>query len=351
MDAVDRSSLAGRFRWQARGCERLGSPLYAELCRRAAADVEAGGPLLDVLAEHVYDPLDSMLQLRLLGAVHRLALRGEAPELAACYPSTGGKATADVTWDSFRKTVAEQRTPLGELIELPVQTNEVGRSRALALGFAKVARRTGLPLRLLEVGSSGGLNLRWDRFRYESGSFEFGDPASPVRFRDYHEGADLPPAPATIEVAERAGCDEHPVDAATPQGRETLRAYLWPDQRERFALLDAALEVARELPVVVDRSAALPWLTARLAEQVAGVCTVVFHSIVMQYVDADERDAIDLLFEGAGARATADAPLARLAFEPAGAYAELRLTLWPGGEETLLAECGYHGQPVRWLAG
>ena len=347
MDVATRSSLAGRFRWQARGCERLGSPLYADLCRRAADDVEAAGPLLDVLAGHEHDPLDSMLQLRLLGAVHRLALRGEAPVLAACYPSTGGEATADVAWSAFRETVAAQREPLRELIELPVQTNEVGRSRALALGFAEVARRTGLPLRLLEVGSSGGLNLRWDRFRYESGSFVFGDSASLVRFSDYHEGADLPSSPA-VEVVERAGCDEHPVDAATAKGRETLRAYIWPDQRERFALLERALEVARELPVAVDRSAALPWLTVRLAQPTAGVCTVVFHSIVMQYVDPDERTAIDALFGQAGARATADAPLARLALEPGDDYAHLRLSLWPQGCTMLLAECGYHGLPVRW---
>ena len=74
-----------------------------------------------------------------------------------------------------------------------------------------------------------------------------------------------------------------------------------------------------------------------------------FHSIVMQYVDPDERDAIDCPLRAGRAQARADAPLARLAFEPAGAFADLRLTLWPGGQETLLAECGYHGTPVRWF--
>ncbi len=348
MDAVARSSLAERFRWQAPHCERLGSPLYAELCRRAADDVEAGGPLLDVLEDHERDPYESMLQLRLLGAVHRLALTGEAPALAAHYPSTGGDGAVEPLWEAFRTTVADKLPRLRELIERPVQTNEVGRSRALACGFLLLARTTGLPLRLLELGSSGGLNLRWTHFRYESGRFVFGDPDSPVRFVDFHEGAELPAAPPRVEVVERAGCDERPVDVTKADGRDTLRSYTWADQLDRFRDLEGALEVAQAVPARVERSAALPWLTRRLAEPAPGACTVVFHSIVMQYVDPDERAAIDALFERAGARATADAPLARLALEPANDYANLRLTVWPGGREELLAECGYHGLPVRW---
>jgi hypothetical protein len=29
----------------------------------------------------------------------------------------------------------------------------------------------------------------------------------------------------------------------------------------------------------------------------------------------------------------------------------VRLTVWPRGEERLLAQAGYHGREVRWLAG
>jgi hypothetical protein len=346
---TDFAPLAERFRWQAGACEGLGSPLYGGLCRRTADDIEAGGPLRQVLAGHEDDPRDSMLQLRLLGAVHRLALSGRAPALAACYPSTGGGAAPAETWRAFRETVAERAVELAELIERPVQTNEVGRSRALAPGFLLVARLTGLPLRMLELGTSGGLNLRWDHFRYEAGGLCFGDEHSPVRFSGFHEGEPLPAPPARLEITERAGCDEHPVDASTPDGRETLRAYLWPDQSERFRLLDAALEVANAVPATVERSEALPWLIDRLAQPAPGACTVVFHSIVMQYVDERQREAIDHALAEAGSRATPDAPLARLALEPAGNHADLRLTTWPGGEERLLAKCGYHGTPVRWL--
>ena len=47
--------------------------------------------MAEALAGHEDDPLESMLQLRFMGAVHRLALAGRAPALAAVYPSCGGK--------------------------------------------------------------------------------------------------------------------------------------------------------------------------------------------------------------------------------------------------------------------
>ena len=62
----------------------------ASCCAARRDDAEAGGPVAEVLAGHEGDPLESMLQLRFMGAVHRLALAGRAPALAAVYPSCGG---------------------------------------------------------------------------------------------------------------------------------------------------------------------------------------------------------------------------------------------------------------------
>jgi hypothetical protein len=342
---MGRATLATRFRWQAGWCDALGSPLWGEMLRRGADEIEAGGPLWQVLSGSEADPEESMVQLRLMGALHRLALAGEAPELAACLPSTGGHGRPDETWEAFSATVASRAGDLRELARSPVQTNEVGRCRALAPGFAEIAAATGLPLRLLELGSSAGLLLRWDRYRYELGGWSFGDPGSVVRFEGSLDGE---PPRADVVVAERAGCDPRPVDPTTAAGRLTLRSYVWPDQRERLRLLEAALDVAASTPAQVDRAGAAEWLEPRLAEPVPGVCTVVFHSIVMQYVPEPERDAIASMLAAAGARATPDAPLAHLALEPGGEEAHLRLTLWPGEPDRLLATCGYHGAPVTW---
>ena len=152
--------VARRLLKQAKWCQRLGSRLYSTLLRQAAEDVRAAGVCWAVLHDHHDDPPGSALALRFLGAVHRIVLQGQAPQLAACYPSAGGDSDCDDPWPPFHAVVQQQAAVLRKLVHRPVQTNEVGRCAALLGGFVEVARRTGLPLRLLEVGAAAGLILR-----------------------------------------------------------------------------------------------------------------------------------------------------------------------------------------------
>lgn len=350
--------LAKRLRKQALSCGYLGSPLYELLLNAAADDAEAHGPTFDLMKDLASAPRGAAIALKLMGSVHRLVLEGEAPELAPYYSSVGGTLEPGGAWQPFRSLLQERRDRLVSLVDRPVQTNEVGRSAGLIGGFLSVAGDTGLPLRILELGASGGLNLRWDHFRYEAGPSTWGPPGSPVRLTGY-EGAP-PPFETQVEVVERAGCDPVPVDPTTSEGRLTLSSYMWPDQEWRWRALRGALYVAREVPVNVEPSGAGEWLEQRLRERNEGTATVVFHSIVMQYLPGDESARVENLLSDAGSRATKDGPLAWLRMEPPvpgtegsvdNGLAPVHLTMWPGGESRLIAHCGYHGRPVRWLAG
>ncbi|MFN2466154.1 MAG: DUF2332 family protein [Candidatus Dormibacteria bacterium] len=125
---------------------------------------------------------------------------------------------------------------------------------------------------------------------------------------------------------------------------------MWPDQGERFGALESALEIARYVPAAVDKADGAVWLAVQLAEPRDDVTTVVYHSVVLQYMGEVERDAFNDVMAEAGARATEKAPLARLSFEPGGTgRAHVELTIWPGMPRTLVATSGYHGRPVRWL--
>lgn len=339
--------VAEQLRFQAGWCRELGSPLYASLLARSAEDVEGGGPVWALVRRPEAGPPGSMLPVRLMGAVHRLVLLGELPELAATYPSAGGRADPDLAWPAFLAAVAERADELAPLVARPVQTNEVMRSAALLPGFLAVARETGLPLRLLEVGSSAGLNLRWDRYRYETRGGWWGDERSPVRLVSVYEEPEPSLESSGVKIVERAGCDRAPVDPTSEDGRLTLMSYVWPDQEERFRLLRGALQIARAVPVRIDEAGAADWIERRLAAPTPGAATVVFHSIVMSYLEAEERQRFVRIVEGAGERTTADAPLAWLRLEPGGEQAEVRLATWPSGEDRLIATAGFHGRPVR----
>jgi hypothetical protein len=344
-DAAPAARLAEILRVQAGHCERLGSPLYAGLLTRAAADTEAGGPTWEMLRGHEGDGEGSVLGLRLMGAVHRLVLEGALPELAEAY----GRPDPDPeeAWSLFALALSERAAELRPLLDRTVQTNEVGRCAALLPGFLTVGERTGRPLRVLEVGSSAGLNLRWDRYRYEAGEFAWGPGSSPLRLGFELTGA--APRSLPLVVAERRGCDPAPLDPTSEEGRLTLLSYLWPDQRHRAERMLAAIAVAARHPAVVDRAGAAAWIAERLAEPVRKQATVVFHSIVMQYLGEAERAEFLGSIGAAGERATETSPLAWLRMEPAGERAEVRLTLWPGGEELLLARATYHGDRVELL--
>lgn len=332
--------------FQATACADSSSPLYGRVLDAVVADLRAGDVCAELLTGRGDDPLGSALALRFLGGVHRIVLEGRAPELAAFYPSVGGHDRGD-PGPAFLTTVRRHHAEVSRRIEDGVQTNEVGRAAVLVGGYAAVAARTLLPLRVLEVGASAGLNLRWDHFAYDIGRCVAGDPDSPVRFSGVWEG-EPPELPSAFAVAERAGCDRNPLDATTPEGRLTLMSYVWPDQIERFERLEAAIEVARRVPATVERADAAEWVAERLAQSTPGVATVVVHSIVLQYLSPENRSRFRDAITDAGRRASGAAPLAWLRMEPGGDRAELRLTTWPHGDERVLATAGYHGRPVWW---
>jgi hypothetical protein len=332
---------------QASWCDDLGSPLYGSLLRSAADDLGSEGAAWGVLNGFENEDPHAALALRLMGSLHRLVLMGLLPDLARHYPSAGGDGDAHAAWPAFHAALVDRRSEIRALLPGGCQTNEVGRSAALLGGFLEVAHRTGNRLRILELGASAGLNLRWDSYRYESGDKGWGHRESPVRFA--HSFDAPPPFDRHVEVVGRKGCDVEPIDPTSAEGSLTLRSFVWADQSERFKLLEGALEVARKVHVEVERVDAAKFLERELASSRTGVATVVYHSVFMQYVDADGRRRITSAIEAAASRATRDGPLAYLRMEPGPQSFEVRLTLWPGGKDELLALTRAHGTGVRWL--
>jgi hypothetical protein len=342
------ATIPDQLRRQAGWCERLGSALYSHLLSRCADNYESGGALHGLLLAHENDGESSVLPLRLMGAIHRLVLEGRAPELSKYYPSVGGTVELNGAWVAFDYTIQQQMDALRGLVKNPVQTNDVGRSGSLLGGFGVIAERTRLPLRLLEIGASGGLNLCWDQYRYEWSSGGWGDVASAVRFDNVFVGR-APLIPSHIPISERAGCDPSPVNISNDSGHLSLLSYTWPDQTDRIQRLEAAVKIARAVPCVIDKAHGADWLEERLGRPFAGASTVIFHSVVWQYISELEQERIIKTVQGAGGRASEKAPLAWLRMEPNDNRFEIRLRIYPGFEEQVIATSRPHAPSVSWL--
>jgi hypothetical protein len=340
--------LRRRFLLQAEQCRARGSRLTAAVLEGAAADLVAGGITEDLLGPHREDPSGTVPSLRFAGSLHRLVLSRKAPELALHYPSVGGTASVEDVWPAAERACRDHLDELRVLMRRGVQTNEVGRAAALygVLGMI------GGPVRLLEIGASAGLNLRCDHFGYVvDGSTVLGDPAGPVQLQQPWQGT--LPRQSDVGIVDRRGCDPAPIDPTTTEGRLTLTSYVWADQQPRLERLRGALDLAARVPAEVERAGALDFLTRELAVLPRGITTVVWHSVVWQYIDPTERKAVDRLLSDVGRRTRADAPLVRVSLEPEQAVGKeftfrVHATRWPGGERVHLADAEGHGPPVVW---
>ncbi|BBY07203.1 DUF2332 domain-containing protein [Mycobacterium noviomagense] len=346
----DIEHLLATLRSQGRTCAALGSPMYGDLLDRVAADVQAGGVFAAVLSGHENDPGRLAVPLRLLGGLHRLVLDGRAPAVRRWYPSTGGSWDADAAWPDITTTAAEHISPLRAALDQPPQTNEVGRSAALIGGLLILRRQFPLPVRLFEIGSSAGLNLRADHYRYRYPGGQWGPTDSPVIIDDAWRGK-LPPAGA-VPITERHGYDIAPIDATSPEGELALLSYVWPDMTVRMDRLRGAISLARKVPARLQRSTAAD-AVAELAVA-DGALTVLWHSITWQYLSADEQNAVRAGIDAVAACATVRSPFAHLMLEPQRRTPDtphaflLRVRSWPGGDDRVLADCAPHGPPVIW---
>ena len=358
--------MRARFERLARVECAVRSPLYAEICRAVARDD-------DTLELVLRAPEHQRRPTLLLAAIHDLLLAGAEHALAAHVPTVARGATA--TGRAGPLAVAfcrEHRDAIAHILRTrATQTNEVNRTAALLPALVHAAPAD-LPLRLVELGASAGLNLLVDRYahRYAAGGVSCESrPARPdlhtprVACRCAVDG-ELP-ALAPAAIAERVGVDLAPVDVADDRGARWLLACTWPDEADRVARLRAAIALARRDPPVVVRGDALE-LLGELVASPGGAHPVIWHSWVLAYWPARRRRALAAAIDAIGARRdltwlyleqpseTAGLPTPVVAgVRHARADSALVAVAYRDGRRTAqrLADVHPHAHRMRWLAG
>jgi len=240
------------------------------------------------------------------------------------------------------------------------QTNDVRRSAALVVALQQLTLSDDRPVRLVELGSSAGLNLLYERYRYRFGALQVGDPSSgvevPVSMDDRIKVEErLPPS------ASATGIDVAPVDLADDDEVRRIRSFVWPELTDDADRLMAAVDIARRWPPLVLEGGAHDLLPSLLEDSPAGSLPVVFHSTLLTYLDRDERTDLFATLDRFGH----ERPLAWIALESPGLLAQsggidlglpeaansrfvLTLATWPGRERraSVLALVDAYG---RWM--
>ena len=287
-------ALAERFRVFAReecsGSSGLNvmSPTY-EALSLAVAD----NPGLLAMAREcmVGQPIPNLF----FAAVKRLLDDREGDGLARHYAFIArGEPPDDGLPDPFARFCFARESEIVELVRTRrVQTNEIRRCSYLMPAFGVVSLDSGgMPLGLIDVGASAGLNLLWDSYRYRySSNLTFGPDESEVVI-DCELRNGMPHIPGELpEVAFRKGVDLNPVDLGDDEEYLWMMALVWPDHPDRADLLRAARNIWLSNPPRVERGDALEILPRILGEVPQDAALCVFHCHTLNQFPAESRAA------------------------------------------------------------
>jgi len=167
------------------------------------------------------------------------------------------------------------------------QTNEAARCAVLLPLLAALPQ----PLALIEVGASAGLCLFPDRYSYRFGQSRLDptDGPSAVLLEPTLTGP-VPVPERMPTIVWRAGIDLNPLDVNDDDDLRWLETLVWPEHDSRRARMLAAAAIARRDPPRIVKSDAIAGLAALAAEAPADATLVVFHSAVLAYFTAQERE-------------------------------------------------------------
>ena len=213
-------------------------------------------------------PPDRLPALLASAAIAFLVRRDRPQPLAGYFPEPGAAQPEfdDGFFPAARAFCSERLDDIAAVCDgRRYQMNEVARCTQIALGIAATAP-PGEPVALVDLGTGAGFGLHLDRYRYRVGAVTGGPSAAAVTLDCEPRGAGQPPPAALPPIAERAGIDVRPVDAADPAARDWLEACA-PPEETALSRLAAALDLAARHPAPIvagDVVDALPGVLASL---------------------------------------------------------------------------------------
>lgn len=195
----------------------------------------------------------------------------------------------------FKKYVLSNEEALKQLFRSKlVQTNEVRRCAYLYPMFADIYEKHRMPLALIEIGASAGLQLGIEQYRYiYNDKLVVGNLNSSLTIHAQNRGKELPRSIKEIPVVEtRIGVDLNPIDLQNKEELKWLQALIWPEHQERKNLLNQSASIIKNLDIQLIRGDAV--------EQIEEICDqiplnqliVIFHTHVANQIPIHLKDEL-----------------------------------------------------------
>lgn len=275
-----------------------------------AEDCKGSSPLYEYLALQIANN-DELLELStyaqkgqpkpnmLLGSVHHLLLNGTSHPLASYYPNLV-EETCDIN-GAFRHFLNFCRKYRREIIKLLqtklVQTNEVRRCSYLFPIFTYIYEQVKQPLALIEIGTSAGFQLLWDKYSYSytnTSNVIYGAQYSPVHITAHIKGEHVPYLRKTPPpVSDRIGLDLHINDVANREDYLWLLSLIWPEHDERRELFKQAANCMKEEDLQLIEGDGIKCLKHLAKDIPSSSAICVFHThVANQFSEGQKRQLI-----------------------------------------------------------
>lgn len=254
---------------------RFSSPLFATLSQSCAEDH-------DILALAAAARCGQPVAQFILLATQFLVFRHPQSQCAGYFPSVVEEPRpADEAFPAFRAFCLDHREELITLLsERTVNTTLVDRASYVLPILKHVARASDEPLTLIEIGCSAGLNLLFDRYRYDYGfGTVVGDSGSDISIRCRILDGRPPILGSPPSIARRVGIDLIEVDCSSAEERLWMEAMLFPEWIEERRRLRTALAFRADMPLRIVVGDALDVLPGLISDSPGPICVLHSHSL------------------------------------------------------------------------
>ena len=277
---VDKQKLRERFeRFAENECKEI-SPLYYNLSKKISEDNE----LLYIASFcKQRQPIPNLF----LASVHYLLRNNPSEPLAGYYPSITKAFNSNLSFDAFKEFCIRNKKHIIALEQTKiVQTNALNRCAYLMPILSSLFDSKAV--NLIDIGTSAGLTLNMDKYEYHYNNSHFiGE--SPVKIRSEIKGGELPKFENIVQIKNKIGIDQNPIDLKVNENANWLKALVWADNTERLEKVEQAIQIAQQEHIQFKKAKTILEFEEIIQNQEKNTPLVIYHTHVLYQFTVEER--------------------------------------------------------------